>query len=196
MNLFAKRESLIIKGCKANERTAQAQLYKLFYPEMLRLCYRYLKSDDLAAEALNAGFLKVFQHIDSFEGSKGELGAWIRTIIVRTCIDIGRKEARFSNNTSSEEETDTIFVSPEVLDKLYAEDLMQAIRQLPHATKLVFNLSVIEEYTHKEIADHLDITEGTSRWHLSEAKKQLRKILSPAIKDNIKSTEKKEDKSK
>lgn len=196
MNLFAKRESRIIKGCKANERTAQAQLYKLFYPEMLRLCYRYLKSDDLAAEALNSGFLKVFQHIDSFEGLKGELGAWIRTIIVRTCIDIGRKEARFSNNTSSEDEANTIFVSPEVLDKLYAEDLMQAIHQLPHATKLVFNLSVIEEYTHKEIADHLDITEGTSRWHLSEAKKQLRKILAPASKDQITPTEKQEDNSK
>jgi len=196
MNLFAKRESRIIKGCKANERTAQAQLYKLFYPEMLRLCYRYLKSDDLAAEALNSGFLKVFQHIDNFEESKGELGAWIRTIIVRTCIDIGRKEARFSNNTSSEDETNTIFVSPEVLDKLYAEDLMQAIRQLPHATKLVFNLSVIEQYTHKEIADQLDITEGTSRWHLSEAKKQLRKILAPASKDQIAPTEKQGDNSK
>jgi len=196
MNLFAKRESRIIKGCKANERSAQAQLYKLFYPEMLRLCYRYLKSDDLVAEALNSGFLKVFQHINSFEESKGELGAWIKTIIIRTCIDLGRKEARFSNQSSSEDEIDTIFILPEILEKLYAEDLMQAIHQLPHATKIVFNLSVIEEYTHKEIADHLDITEGTSRWHLSEAKKQLRKILSPAIKDKIKPTEKQEDKSK
>ncbi|HWW38671.1 RNA polymerase sigma factor [Pedobacter sp.] len=196
MNLFAKRESRIIKGCKANERSAQAQLYKLFYPEMLRLCYRYLKSDDLVAEALNSGFLKVFQHINSFEESKGELGAWIKTIIIRTCIDLGRKEARFSNQSSSEDEIDTIFILPEILEKLYTEDLMQAIHQLPHATKIVFNLSVIEEYTHKEIADHLDITEGTSRWHLSEAKKQLRKILSPAIKDKIKPTEKQEDKSK
>lgn len=179
----------MIQGCKANDRYAQAELYKLFYPEMIRLCYRYLKSDDLAAEALNSGFLKVFQHINSFEGSKGELGAWIRTIIIRTCIDIGRKEAKFNMHSDQEDELDTIFILPEVLGKLYAEDLMQAIRQLPYATQLVFNLSVLEEYTHKEIADQLNITEGTSRWHLSEAKKQLRKLLNVAPKDQNRPTE-------
>ena len=177
MNLFVNREARLIKGCKANERLAQEGLYKMYYAEMLRVCYRYLKSDELAEEALNAAFLKIFQHIINFDGKKGELGAWIRKIMVRTCIDLSRKEARFSTENQYEEEADAVFILPEVLDKLYAEDLLKAIRQLPSATQIVFNLSVIEGYSHKEIGTQLQITDSTSRWHLSEAKKQLRVIL-------------------
>lgn len=180
MSLFAKQHSKLIKGCKANERTAQEGLYKLFYAEMLRLCYRYLKSDELSKEALNAGFLKVFQHIDTFNEKKGELGGWIRTIIVRTCIDIGRKEIRFNQENNTLEEAADIFMSPAILDKLYAEDILKYIRLLPDATRLVFNLSVIEGYAHKEIGEQLNIRESTSRWHLSEGKKLLREMLTAA----------------
>ncbi len=189
MNLFAKQDSRLVKRCKANERSAQEELYKLFYAEMLRLCYRYLKSDDLAAEALNTGFLKVFQSISTFDIQKGELDIWIRTIMVRTCIDLGRKEAKFQEAGNGDEETATLFIAPKILEKLYAQDLMKAIRQLPAATQLVFNLSVIEGYSHKEIGEQLQISESTSRWHLSEAKKQLRAILEPAIKSVNEPTE-------
>jgi len=182
MNLFAKQDSRLVKRCKANERSAQEELYKLFHAEMLRLCYRYLKSDDLAAEALNTGFLKVFQNISTFDIQKGELDVWIRTIMVRTCIDLSRKEAKFQETVNRDEETATQFIAPEILEKLYAQDLLKAIRLLPVATKLVFNLSVIDGYSHKEICKQLQISESTSRWHLSEAKKQLRAILEPAIK--------------
>ena len=178
MNLFAKPKSRLIKGCKANERSAQEGLYKLFYAEMLRVCYRYLKSDQLANEALNSGFLKVFQNIGLYEEQKGELGAWIRTIMVRTCIDMVRQEARFSNIQAEADSIEDVFVPPAILDKLYAEDLLKQIRLLPHATQLVFNLSVLDGYTHKEIGEQLNISESTSRWHLSEAKKQLRTLLS------------------
>jgi RNA polymerase sigma factor (sigma-70 family) len=180
MSLFAKQDSRLIKGCKANERTAQESLYKLFYPEMLRLCYRYLKSDDLSKEALNTGFLKVFQHIGTFDEKKGELGGWIRTIIVRTCIDLGRKEIKFNKENNILEEAEDVFLPPAVLDKLYAEDLLKCIRLLPDATRLVFNMSVIEGYSHREIGEQLNIRESTSRWHLSEGKKMLREMLAPA----------------
>lgn len=189
MNLFAKQDIRLVEGCKANERSAQEGLYKLFYNEMLRLCYRYLKSDELAKEALNTGFLKVFQNISAFNSQKGELGAWIRTIMVRTCIDLSRKEAKF-NETNSEEEIETVFITPAVLDKLYSEDLLKAIRQLPVATQIVFNLSVIEGYPHKEIGEQLQISESTSRWHLSEAKKQLRVMLESSYKSVNVPTEK------
>ncbi|MEX8548223.1 MAG: RNA polymerase sigma factor [Mucilaginibacter sp.] len=189
MNLFAKQDSRLVKRCKANERSAQEDLYKLFYAEMLKLCYRYLKSNELAVEALNAGFLKVFQNISTFDMQKGELAAWIRTIMVRTCIDLGRKEAKFQEINKKEEETATLFITPEILDKLYAQDLVKAIRLLPAATQLVFNLSVIDGYSHKEIGEQLQISESTSRWHLSEAKKQLRAILEPANKNVNEPTE-------
>ena len=163
----------------ANERSAQEGLYKQFYADMLRLCIRYLKTNDLAKEALNQGFLKVFQNINSFNDEKGELGAWIGTIMIRTCIDLGRKELKFVTDIDEAGITENIFVSPAALDKLYAEDLISMIRLLPDATQMVFNLSVIDGYTHKEISEQLNISESTSRWHLSEGKKQLRGLLAP-----------------
>ncbi|WP_183562785.1 RNA polymerase sigma factor [Mucilaginibacter sp. SP1R1] len=194
MNLFAKQDERLVKGCKLNDRQAQEGLYKLFYAEMLRLCYRYLKSDDLAMEALNAGFLKVFQNISAFEPKKGELGAWIRTIMVRTCIDLGRKEAKFNEIGEGRDDSEAIFITPEALDKLFAADLLKAVRTLPAATQLVFNLSVIEGYSHKEIGEQLLISESTSRWHLSEAKKQLRAMLDQPYKSVIEPTENKNKK--
>ena len=176
MNLFPQPVSKLIDGCKSNDRKAQESLYKHFYVEMLRVCYRYLKTDDLAKEALNIGFLKVFQNIAAYETAKGEPGAWIRTIIVRTCIDLVRKELKFNLSPIADHEEE-IFVEPSVLSKLYAEDILQSIRKLPDATQLVFNLSVIEGYNHKEIGEKLNISESTSRWHLSEARKQLRTQL-------------------
>lgn len=179
MNLFVKQTSKLVKGCIANERSSQEGLYKLFYAEMLRVCYRYLKTDDLAKEALNIGFLKVFQNISTFDPKKGELHNWIKTIIVRTCIDLNRKELKFAIQKVTVEEAEEIFVLPTILQKLYAEDLIKNIRKLPAATQLVFNLYVIDGYTHKEIGKQLKITDSTSRWHLTEAKKQLRELLNP-----------------
>ncbi|WP_270087809.1 RNA polymerase sigma factor [Sphingobacterium sp. SYP-B4668] len=189
MDLFFNRDSKLIKGCKANKRQAQEVLYKLYYEDMLRLCLRYLKSDELAHEALNMGFLKIFQNINTFDQKKGEFGAWIRTIIVRSCIDLGRKEARF-NHSAIQDETEEVYIEPTILDKLFAEDLLQLIRLLPVATQIVFSLSVIDGYSHQEIAQQLDISEGTSRWHLSEAKKQLRTLLKDATIDNPLKTKK------
>ena len=183
MNLFVKQTSKLVKGCIANERSSQEGLYKLFYAEMLRVCYRYLKTDDLAKEALNIGFLKVFQNISTFDPKKGELHNWIKTIIVRTCIDLNRKELKFAIQKVTVEEAEEIFVLPTILQKLYAEDLIKNIRKLPAATQLVFNLYVIDGYTHKEIGKQLKITDSTSRWHLTEAKKQLRELLNPTSID-------------
>lgn len=189
MSPLAKKTIKLVKGCMANERSAQEGLYKQFYADMLRLCIRYLKTNDLAKEALNQGFLKVFQNIDSFDDQKGELNAWIATIMIRTCIDIKRKELKFTTDIDETGITENVFVSPAILDKLYAEDLIGMIRLLPDATQMVFNLSVIDGYTHKEISEQLNITESTSRWHLSEGKKQLRVLLEPRGASNDYPTE-------
>lgn len=183
MDLVFKKYNNLISGCKANRRADQERLYKLYYKDMLRLCFRYLKSNDLAEEAINTGFLKIFQHINAFDSQKGELGAWIRTIMIRSCIDLSRKEARF-NSSTVRDEIEEVFIEPAVLNKLYAEDLLKFIRLLPVATQIVFNLSVLEGYSHNEISEQLAISEGTSRWHLSDAKKRLRVMLNDAFIDN------------
>ncbi|MCJ0742213.1 RNA polymerase sigma factor [Pedobacter montanisoli] len=166
----------LIEGCILNRRDAQKALYKMCYEEMMRLCMRYLKTHDLAKEALNSGFLKIFNNIGEYNPEKGNLMSWIRTILIRTCIDLERKEFRFTRMQQYQERE--VAITPAILEKLYAQDILYAIRKLPTASQVVFNLSVIDGYSHKEIGELLGIGESTSRWHLSSAKKQLREILS------------------
>jgi len=177
MDLSKKQVTKLVEGCIGNERAAQESLYRHFYAQMLRICYRYLKTKDLAQEALNEGFLKIFQNIKTYDAQKGDLGAWVRTIIIRTAIDFSRKELKFNTEAYDDQDSDDFFIEPTVLNKLYAEDLLKTIRQLPDATRVIFNLSVIDGYTHKEIGEQLNITEGTSRWHLADGKKKLRAWL-------------------
>ena len=179
MDLSKKQIIKLVEGCIGNERAAQEALYKLFYAQMLHICYRYLKTKDLAQEALNSGFLKVFQNIKLFDAQKGDLGAWICTIMIRTAIDHNRKELKFFTEAYDDQDADEFFIDPTILSKLYADDLLKNIQRLPDATRVIFNLSVIDGYSHKEIGAQLQITEGTSRWHLAEAKKKLRALLVP-----------------
>jgi RNA polymerase sigma factor (sigma-70 family) len=177
MDLSKKQVTKLVEGCIGNERAAQEALYRHFYAQMLRICYRYLKTKDLAQEAVNEGFLKIFQNIKTFDPQKGDLGAWVCTIIIRTAIDFNRKELKFFTEAYDDQDTDEFFIDPSILSKLYADDLLKSINQLPDATRVIFNLSVIDGYSHKEISTQLNITEGTSRWHLAEGKKKLRAIL-------------------
>ncbi|WP_448698062.1 RNA polymerase sigma factor [Mucilaginibacter sp. AW1-3] len=177
MNLSKKQAEDLVIRCKNNDRTAQEALYKFFYADMLRVCYSYIPDKDLAKEAFNTGFLKVFQSINNFDIEKGELGGWIRKIMIYTAIDLCRKELKFSTLTPHIQDHDDVLIPPSVLDKLYFEDILFNIRQLPFATQTVFNLSVMDGFTHKEIGEQLNISEGTSRWHLAEAKRKLRELL-------------------
>jgi RNA polymerase sigma factor (sigma-70 family) len=184
MNLSKKQAEKLVKGCINNDRTAQEALYKLFHAEMLRVCYSYLPDKELAKEAFNTGFLKVFQSIKNFDIEKGELGGWIRKIMIYTAIDLCRKELKFNTQSLNGQDTDDYFISPSVLEKLYFEDILKNIRTLPFATQTVFNLSVLDGFTHKEIGEQLNISEGTSRWHLAEAKRKLRELLEALATDS------------
>jgi len=177
MDLSKAQIAKLVKGCAGNERQAQETLYRAFYARMLRICSRYSKDKAVAQEALNDGFLKVFQNIRDYDVQKGDLGGWICTIMIRTAIDHSRREMKFSAEPFDDQDTEDYFVSAGILQKLYAEDLLKYLRQLPDATRVIFNLSVIDGYSHKEISGQLQITESTSRWHLSEAKKKLRVLL-------------------
>jgi len=183
MNLSKKQAEKLVKGCINNDRTAQEALYKLFHADMLRVCISYLPNRELAKEAFNTGFLKVFKSLQNFDADKGELGGWIRKIMIFTSIDIYRNELKFNHSMCSDKAEDEAFIAPLVLEKLFFEDILRSIRTLPYATQTVFNLSVLDGFTHKEISEQLNISEGTSRWHLSDAKRQLRALLEPSEKN-------------
>lgn len=184
MNLSKHQTGQLVKGCINNDRSAQEALYKLFYADMLRVCHSYLPDKELAKEAFNSGFLKVFQSIKNFDVEKGELGGWIRKVMIYTAIDLCRKELKFTSLTLNEQDQDDFFIQPAILEKLYFEEILANIRLLPYATQTVFNLSVLDGFSHKEIGEQLNISEGTSRWHLAEAKRKLRAMLESATQSS------------
>ena len=162
----------IIQGCKQNNRKAQEALYKAYYKAMITVCLRYTRSEDDAVEVLNNGFLKVFQNIQRYEPTQASLYTWIRTVVVNSCLDFIRKKSRTEKMHELNDAAD-VHVPAEVVSRMKANELLGLVRSLPPATSAVFNLYVIEGYSHKEIGNLLGISEGTSKWHLSEARKQL-----------------------
>jgi RNA polymerase sigma factor (sigma-70 family) len=176
----------IIKGCIRNDRLCQKALYERFYGKMMGVCMRYAKDRDEAADMLHEGFMKVFDNIRNF-GHKGSFEGWVRRIMANCCIDHLRKNrhqylivdtvlATNAAKTVEEEVSDD-----ELADLIGEKEIMQAVQQLTPAYRTIFNLYVIEEYTHREIAEMLDISEGTSKSNLAKAKFNLKKHLTNLI---------------
>lgn len=169
-------DRIIIDGCLQNDRRAQEQLYKQFYSPMITICLRYTKNQDDALEVLHNAFLKVYQHLGTYDPSKGAFYTWIKTIVVNSAIDFIRRRNTFTSSIELKE-AQSVSTDSDVVDKMTATELLKLIRQLPQTSQTVFNLYVVEGYRHKEIGEFLGISEGTSKWHLSEARKQLKKLL-------------------
>jgi RNA polymerase sigma-70 factor (ECF subfamily) len=180
-------EHEIIKGCLKNDRASQKALYEQFYSKMLGVCLRYAKDKDDAKDVLHEAFLKVFTNLKNFNGT-GSFEGWIRRIMVNTSIDHLRKNKQnylivstvYANDKASNmaEEVD----DEDLMLHIDKEEILKAVQELTPAYRTVFNLYVIEEYTHREIAEMLDISEGTSKSNLSKAKFNLKKNLMHLIK--------------
>ena len=143
---------------------------------MILICLRYAKNEEDAVEILNNGFLKVFKNLDKYNPEQAALYTWIRTIIINSCLDFIKARQRREVSKELDENLE-VHMDAEVIKKINSEALLHMIRRLPPATMAVFNLYVLEGYRHKDIASLLNITEGTSKWHLSEARKQLQKMI-------------------
>jgi len=166
----------LISGCIENNRQAQERLYKQLYGPMASICLRYTRNDEDAIEVLHNGFLKVFKNIHTYDSAKAYLYTWIRTIVVHAAIDFLRQKDRHYSPMEIEKVAEPE-IDSEVIQKMKAEEILKLVRKLPQATQTVFNLYVVDGYTHKEIGQLLGISEGTSKWHLSEARRQLKKLL-------------------
>ena len=166
----------IIGGCKKGDRLAQEKLYRSFYSAMMNICVRYTKNEEDALEVLNTGFFKVFKNIRSYNPGKAAAYTWIRAIIINTCLNFIRSQ---QNKIVTQEVGDTteISIHPDVIAGINSAEILRLVRQLPPATQAAFNLFAIDGFTHKEIAAALQISEGTSKWHISEARKILQQQL-------------------
>lgn len=176
----------IIEGCIRGERASQKALFEEFYGSMLGICMRYTKDKDRAQEVVQEGFIKVFDKLAEFDFT-GSFSGWMRRIMVNTSIDAIRKRQRSAVLTDEdfileagsfyEQEDD----NDEYLTKLKAKEALEAVQRLSPAYQTVFNLYVIENYSHAEIAQILGITEGSSKSNLAKAKMNLRKMLTKRL---------------
>lgn len=172
----------IISGCIQQDRRAQEELFKLFYGKLLGVCMRYANDRDTAEEMLQEGFIKIFDKLEAFD-YKGSFEGWMRRIVANTAIDLLRKSKKNPILTDNDDDfklgaEDTMVDSEEIETlEIRAEMAVEAIQLLSPAYRAVFNLYVMEEYTHKEIGEILGISEGTSKSNLAKAKLNLQKLL-------------------
>jgi RNA polymerase sigma-70 factor (ECF subfamily) len=166
----------LLEGCLANDRKAQKLLYEQFYEFAMTIALRYSRDEMDAADIMSHAFVKIFKSIRTFDSSKGSLHAWIKRIVVNEGLDHIKSRGRFSENVEVETVAEPS-INNAALEEMGAEEIMKLIQKLPPATHAVFVLYAVEGYNHREIGERLNISEGTSKWHLSEARKTLQKQL-------------------
>jgi RNA polymerase sigma-70 factor (ECF subfamily) len=174
----------VLQGCKQGQRDSQQALYNRFYKLSMRICVRYVRNEEDALEAMQDGFIKVFRQIKNFEPPRdpdmtcASLYGWIRKIMVYTSINQFRKSQRQISWEGEEKlmhyETAT---NENPLDKMAYEDLIKMIQQLTPAYRSVFNLFVIDGFSHEEIAGLLNISVSTSKSNLLRAREKLRQMI-------------------
>ncbi len=162
-----------------SDRKMQYELYQRYAPKMFGVCLRYAGTTDEAEDVLQEGFIKIFKKISSFRG-EGSFEGWIRRIFVNTAIEHFRRKTYLQPITEKEEvQVETQYLS--VLDNLAEKDIINLVQQLSPGYRTVFNMYVVEGYTHKQIGDILGISEGTSKSQLSRAKIILQDLVNTHI---------------
>jgi len=165
----------MVNGCCKNDHKCQRLLVDRFADRLYAITLRYMKDREVAKDMLQDSLIKIFKNISSFDSKKASLYTWMATITVRTCLrKIERKSLELVHLEDSETE---LGFSPEILDKMNVQYLIDLINLLPNGFKEVFNLKVIDGFSHKEISSMLDITEAASRSRLKRAKLLLKKNI-------------------
>lgn len=170
----------LISSCINNERKAQFELYKKCYGLLMGVCLRYQKNREDAEEVLNQGFLKILLNLDKYN-TRVPFEAWIRRVMINTVIDEYRKDKK-SNEiieyTDFQEEYNASDIDINDAEKQFnSEELETMLKQLPDVSGKVFNLYAIDGYSHKEVAEKLGMSVGTSKWHVSFARAELKKLI-------------------
>jgi RNA polymerase sigma factor (sigma-70 family) len=165
----------LLKKCIANDQAALKQLYKLLAAKLFATCLRYTKSRQEAEDWLQEGFIKIFQNLGNFK-NEGVFEGWTRRIVVNHILSELRKKKRLGSVSDLESVINISESLENIQSDLQYEEMIRFINLLPEGKKLIFNLYVIEGYSHKEISEMLNINEGTSRGQLAKAKELLIEI--------------------
>lgn len=168
-------EAQLIAGCLAENRSAQKELYEKHYGKMMGVCLRYSNNSEDAKDILNEGFVKVFRYLHRYKVGTS-LEGWIRRIMINTSIDFYRKAIRHRTEDIEYAES-TVSENDDLISNFSAKEILSIIQQLPPSYRTVFNLYAIEGYSHKEVAEKLDISESTSRSNLVKARTKLKALL-------------------
>ncbi len=169
------QEKDLIQACVNKERWAQKSLYESYYGNLMGVCLRYSNNREDALDILHDGFIKIFKHIEKYKPGTS-LVAWMRRIMVNTAIDFYRKEVRRRTENLDKVYNQQI-KGADAISQMSEQEVLEAVRSLTPSYRTVFNLYVIEGFSHKEIAKKLDITESTSRSNLVKARMKLKNII-------------------
>jgi len=175
-NKYLDLNNRCIQACINKERSAQKELYAQLLPYLNALSFRYLNETATRSDVLQESFVKIFTKITQYDSAKGTFKSWSARILINTCLDYNRKSDAQQNRRVDLSDV-TIPVNPEVVNHMENEDLLRFIKCLPEKNYTVFNLYVIDGFSHKEISDLLEIDESVSRKRLSRAKKWLKEQL-------------------
>lgn len=168
-------ENQIIQGCLANQPNAQKALVATYAGYLYTVSRRYMPDEESAKDILQEAYIKIFTYMHQYRTGQGKLKSWMSRIVANEALRRRKKYLDYSQ--SQDPEAIVIKVNPPVLGELMEEDLLNIIRELPEMYKAVFNLYVLEGYSHKEIAEMLGIKDSTSRSNLARAKAILRKRI-------------------
>ncbi|MBE9492636.1 MAG: sigma-70 family RNA polymerase sigma factor [Bacteroidetes bacterium] len=174
-------EEEFIKRCLNNDSQAQEALYKRYAPKMFGICLRFTRNKMEAEDVLQEGFIKIFTYLKDYR-SEGSLEGWMRRTIINTAINYYKKQSKRFRDMNIDQAEIADSNDENVVDKLSTNELLTLIQDLPNGYRMVFNLSIIEGYTHKEIGGILNISENTSKSQLSRARSVLQSKIKKITK--------------
>lgn len=176
MSMTSTETQYLLDMCIKNDRKAQSMLYKKYAGRLFGTCLRYTTGREEAQDILQESFIKIFKHLDQYSGL-GSLEGWMKRIVIRTAIQNYRKKNRNLKFEPLPEVENDDWVFSDILERISADEIIRYMQDLPDGYRIVMNLYAIEGYSHKEIAEMLNISEGTSRSQLTRARKYLSDYL-------------------
>lgn len=182
-SIIFKQPEQLIEACIKGDRQSQSRLYTLYKQKMFVVCLRYSKSREEAEEILQEGFMKVFEFMHQYK-SAGAFEGWMRKIMVNCCLQKYRSKGNLHPVIDIDNEDIKYGVHEDIIAKIGTKELLKMVQQLPPAYRMIFNLYVFEGMKHREIAELLDISEGTSKSNLSDARAILQKAVTKSLQSS------------